>query len=124
MCRKVAEVSDGGEIEVWGDGSAMRAYTYVDDLIDGIILLMHSNLENGVNIGRQEYISVNELVRTVAEVAGKRVRVKHVSGPVGVKARNFKNDRICSIGWKSKISLKEGISRTYPWVKAQVEANR
>jgi nucleoside-diphosphate-sugar epimerase len=124
MCRKLAEVSDGGEIEVWGDGSAMRAYTYVDDLIDGIILLMHSNLENGVNIGRQEYISVNELVRTVAEVAGKRVRVKHVSGPVGVKARNFKNDRICSIGWKSKISLKEGISRTYPWVKAQVEANR
>ena len=123
MCRKIAEASGGGEIEVWGDGTAMRAYTYIDDLIDGIILLMHSNLENGVNIGRQEYVSVNELIEAVAGVAGKRVQIKYVAGPVGVKARNFRNDRIRSMGWASKISLKEGISRTYPWVKAQVDAN-
>jgi nucleoside-diphosphate-sugar epimerase len=124
FCRKVAETPDGGEIEAWGDGKAMRAYTYIDDLLDGIIRLMHSDLEDGVNIGRQEYVSVDELARTVAEVAGKRIRIKHVAGPVGVDARNFRNDRIASLGWISKISLQEGISRTYPWIKAQVEAKK
>jgi nucleoside-diphosphate-sugar epimerase len=124
FCRKVAEAADGGEIEAWGDGRAMRAYTYIDDLLDGIILLMHSHLEDGVNIGRQEYVSVDELARTVAEVAGKRIRINHVPGPVGVDARNFRNDRIASLGWTSKISLKEGISRTYPWIRTQVEAKK
>lgn len=122
MCRKIAEAEDGGIIEVWGDGSAMRAYTYIDDMIDGILMLMASDLENGVNIGRQEYVSVDELVMTVAEVAGKKINIKHVEGPVGVKARNFRVDRISAIGWKSKFSLKEGLSQTYPWVKEQVEA--
>jgi len=122
MCRKVATASAGGEVEVWGDGTAMRAYTYIDDLIDGIVLLMQSDLENGVNIGRQEYVSVDELIRTVAEVAGKRISIKHVDGPVGVRARNFRNDRIRSVGWTSRVPLREGISRTYAWIKSQVES--
>lgn len=124
LSRKIAEVDDGGTIEIWGDGTAMRAYTYIDDLLDGIILLMHSDLENGVNIGRQEYVSVNGLVETIASVSDKTVQIKHIDGPVGVKARNFRADRIRAIGWESKISLHEGISRTYPWIKAQVEASR
>jgi GDP-D-mannose 3',5'-epimerase len=123
MCRKIAEVVDGGTIEIWGDGSAMRAYTYIDDLLDGILLLMFSDLENGINIGRQEYVSVNELVNTVAEVAGKRINIEHVEGPVGVQARNFRTDKIRALGWRSQFSLKEGISQTYPWVQAQVEAH-
>lgn len=124
LCRKVAEAPDGGTIEVWGDGSAMRAYTFIDDLVDGIVRLMASDLENGVNIGRREYVSVDELARTIVGVSGKTVHFKHVSGPVGVKARNFRNDRIASIGWTSKFSLRDGIARTYPWIKAQVEASR
>ena len=124
MCRKVAAAPAGGEVEVWGDGTAMRAYTYIDDLIDGIILLMRSELENGVNIGRREYVSVDELIRTVAQAAGKRIAIKHFPGPVGVRARNFRNDRIASIGWASRISLAEGIARTYPWIKLQVESNQ
>jgi GDP-D-mannose 3',5'-epimerase len=124
FCRKVAEAEDGGTIEVWGEGTAMRAYTYIDDMIEGIRMLMDSGLENGVNIGRQEYVSVDELAATVADVAGKRVRFKHVDGPVGVKARNFRVDRISAIGWKSRFSLHDGLARTYPWVKAQVDAHR
>jgi GDP-D-mannose 3',5'-epimerase len=124
LCRKVAEAQDGGVIELWGDGTAMRAYTFVDDLIKGIVMLMRSDLENGVNIGRREYVSVDELALTVASVAGKTICLKHIDGPVGVKARNFRNDRISSIGWTSEFSLKDGLSRTYPWIKAQVEAAR
>jgi GDP-D-mannose 3',5'-epimerase len=122
LCRKIAEAEDGGMIEVWGDGTALRAYTFVDDLLNGIIRLMHSDLEDGVNIGRREYVSVDDLAQTIAVISGKKISFKHVEGPVGVKARNFRNDRISSIGWKSEFSLKEGLSRTYPWVKAQVEA--
>jgi nucleoside-diphosphate-sugar epimerase len=124
LCRKIAEAGDGGVIELWGDGTAMRAYTFVDDLVKGIVMLMRSDLENGVNIGRREYVSVDELALTIASAAGKTIRLKHIEGPVGVKARNFRNDRISSIGWTSEFSLKDGLARTYPWIKAQVEAAR
>jgi GDP-D-mannose 3',5'-epimerase len=124
LCRKIAEAEDGGTIEVWGDGSAMRAYTYIDDMVDGIVRLMGSSLENGVNIGRQEYVSVDELARIIIDVSGKTIRMKHVAGPVGVKARNFTNDRISSIGWTSRFSLREGIERTYPWIRDQVNKSR
>jgi nucleoside-diphosphate-sugar epimerase len=124
LCRKIAEAEDGGSIEVWGEGTAMRAYTYIDDMVEGIIALMHSNLENGVNIGRQEYVSVDELAYLIAEIAGKKVWLQHVAGPVGVKARNFRAARMESIGWKSRLSLREGLARTYPWIKHQVETNR
>jgi GDP-D-mannose 3',5'-epimerase len=124
ICRKVAEVEEGGTIEVWGDGSAIRSYTYVDDMVEGIYLLMHSDLEGAVNIGNPEYVSVNELVDTVSQVAGKTVHVKHVDGPVGVQSRNFSNARIYSLGWKARVALKAGIEQTYPWIEAQVQKVR
>ena len=122
MCRKVAEVPDGGTIEVWGDGSAIRSYTYVDDMVDGIVTLTRSNLDGPVNIGCPEYVSVEQLVRVVEEVAGKRVDIHYIDGPVGVQSRNFSNARIESLGWRSQFSLREGIARTYPWIEAQVRA--
>jgi len=122
ICRKVAEIEDGGTIEVWGDGSAIRSYTYVDDMVDGIYMLMQSDLHGAVNIGSPQYVTVDELVKTVAEVAGKRVHVKHVEGPVGVHSRNFSNARIYSLGWQARFPLLDGIANTYPWVEAQVKA--
>jgi len=124
ICRKVAEVDDGGTVEIWGDGSAVRSYTYVDDMVDGIFRLMHSDLEGAVNIGCPEYVSVRELVETVAEVAGKRVAIRSIDGPVGVQSRNFSNDRIYGIGWRSRFPLADGIARTYPWIDAQVQRAR
>jgi GDP-D-mannose 3',5'-epimerase len=122
ICRKVAEVEDGGTIEVWGDGSAIRSYTFVADMVDGIYRLMHSDLEGAVNIGCPQYVSVDELVRTVADVAEKTIHVKHVAGPVGVQSRNFSNARIESLGWQAKYYLQYGIAQTYPWIEAQVKA--
>jgi GDP-D-mannose 3',5'-epimerase len=122
MCRKIAEVQDGGTIEVWGDGSAIRSYTYVSDMVDGIYLLMHSDLHGAVNIGCPQYVSVDELVATVSKVSGKKVNVKHVDGPVGVQSRNFSNERIYSLGWRARVYLEDGIKQTYPWVEAQVKA--
>jgi nucleoside-diphosphate-sugar epimerase len=124
ICRKVAEAEDGGEVEVWGDGSAVRSYTYVEDMVDGIYRLMQSDLEGAVNIGCPEYVTVDELVHTVAAVAGKTVRIKHVDGPVGVHSRNFSNARIYSLGWQARYYLKDGIARTYPWIEEQVRKAR
>lgn len=122
ICRKVAEADDGGTIEIWGNGSAIRSYTHVSDMVDGIYRLMHSDLHGAVNIGCPQYVSVNELVGAVARVAGKRINVRHVEGPVGVQSRNFSNARIYSLGWRPKVFLEEGIALTYPWIEAQVRA--
>jgi len=121
ICRKVAEAENGGTIEVWGDGTAIRVFTYADDLVDGIYTLMQSDIDVPVNLGSDERVTVADLVKIVIEVSGKRLNVKYVPGPVGVHSRNFSKNRINSLGWKAKISLKEGISRTYPWIEEQVK---
>lgn len=123
ICRKIAEIEgNAGEIKIWGDGTAVRSYTYIDDMVDGIFRLMHSNLEGAVNIGCPQYVSVNELVDTVAKIADKKITTKNIEGPVGVQSRNFSNNRIYLTGWKSEFSLEEGIKRTYPWIEQQVKS--
>ncbi len=124
ICRKVAEVEDGGTIPVWGNGTAVRSYTFVHDMVDGIYRLMHSDLEGPVNIGNPEYVTVKELVETVAAVSGKRFDVEWVKGPVGVQSRNFSNERIYSTGWRARFPLADGIALTYPWIEQEVLATR
>lgn len=124
ICRKVAEAENGGIIEVWGDGSAVRSYTYVSDMVDGIYALMQSDLEGAVNIGCPQYVTVDELAAAVIEVSGKEIHVNHVDGPVGVQSRNFSNARVYSLGWEARVFLREGIGYTYPWIEAQVKAQQ
>jgi GDP-D-mannose 3',5'-epimerase len=120
LCRKIAAIEDGGTIEVWGDGTAIRSYTYVQDMVEGIYLLMQSDLHGAVNIGCPQYVNVDELANTIAQVSGKEIHIKHVEGPVGVQSRNFSNERIYSIGWQARYYLRDGIARTYPWIEEQV----
>jgi nucleoside-diphosphate-sugar epimerase len=120
ICRKVAQARQSDEIEVWGDGSAVRSYTYIEDMLDGIYLLMQSDLEGPANIGNPEYVTVDELVETVTAVSGKTIKIKHVKGPVGVQSRNFSNARIEQLGWRAQWPLRRGIEKTYPWIAAQV----
>lgn len=118
ICRKFAEtqIRKTNEIEVWGDGTAVRSYTYVTDMVDGIFMLMQSDLEGPVNIGSPEYHSVNDLVDTLRAITGLHVSVKHVDGPVGVQSRNFSNERIYKTGWRARYGLIAGLRQTYPWV--------
>ena len=121
LCRKIAEAEDGGTIEVWGDGTAMRIYTYVDDLVDGVYKLMQSDMTLPTNIGNDQHVSVKELVETIAKVAKKTIHIKYIDGPVGVQTRNHSTERIRSLGWQAQYDLKTGITKSYPWVKDQVE---
>jgi len=120
LCRKVAEAPDGGQVEVWGNGSAVRSYTYVDDMVEGILTLMQSDLEGPANIGSPEYVTVQELFDAVVEASGKSVTPRYVDGPVGVQSRNFSHARIESLGWSAPTTLKQGIGQTYAWVAEQV----
>lgn len=122
LCRKVAEASEGGVVEVWGDGRAVRSYIYVDDLVEAVYTLMHSDLEGPANIGISEYLTVDELVQMVIKASGKSLDVKYIDGPVGVQSRNFSHDRIESLGWRATYSTADGIAATYAWINAQVQA--
>jgi nucleoside-diphosphate-sugar epimerase len=121
LCRKIAEASDGDVIEVWGDGSAIRVYTYVSDLCSGIVELMQSNITEPTNIGSSELVSVDELVETIAEVSGKSIGIRHIDGPVGVQARYHSVARIERTGWRARVDLRRGIEATYAWVERQVK---
>lgn len=119
LCRKVAESTDG-TIEVWGDGTAVRSFVYVDDLVDGVRRLVDSDCSDPTNIGTREYVSVRELVQLVASAAGKEIDPVWVPGPVGVQNRNFSNDRIESLGFDPKFKLAAGLAHTYRWIANQV----
>ena len=119
LCRKAAESTDG-TIEVWGDGTAVRSFVYVDDLVDGVRRLVDSDCSDPTNIGTREYVSVRELVQLVASAAGKEIDPVWVPGPVGVQNRNFSNDRIESLGFDPKFKLAEGLAHTYRWIANQV----
>jgi nucleoside-diphosphate-sugar epimerase len=121
ICRKVAQAEDGGTIEVWGDGTAIRAYTYVDDLVNGIYMLMHSDMREPVTIGSSEFVTVDELAATAIKISGKNINVKHVEGPVGVQARILNKNRIQSLGWSAKVNFETGLGWTYAWIQKQIQ---
>ncbi len=59
LCRKIAESEDGGRIQVWGDGRAVRSYVYVDDVVDAVLRLIESDVDHPVNIGTAERVTVS-----------------------------------------------------------------
>jgi nucleoside-diphosphate-sugar epimerase len=125
LCRKVAEARDGDEIEIWGDGGQTRSFLYVDDCLDGVRALMETSAPGPANVGSEDLISIDDFARLIMRVAGKRLTLRHVEGPVGVRGRVSDNGLMERIaGWRPRVSLEEGLSRTYRWVAAQVDARR
>jgi len=122
IMRKVAEAEDGSEIEIWGDGKQTRSFCYIDDCVEGLVRIMDSGYTKPINLGTEELVTIDELVDIVCEVAGKRLHKRYnVSAPQGVRGRNSDNSKLREIlGWEPRISLREGIERTYPWIWAQL----
>lgn len=123
ICRKVAEAQDRTFIEVWGDGRQTRSFLHVSDCVDAIRSLMDSDFTGPVNIGSEEMISINELAYLVMGIAGKKLTIRNISGPQGVRGRNSDNRLIKEkLGWEPKLTLKQGLEKVYPWILRQVEA--
>jgi len=127
LCRKVALVKDGGEIEIWGDGKQTRSFCYIDDCLEGTFRLMESDWKEPLNIGSDRLITIDELADIVIEISGKKIRKKYnLSAPQGVRGRNSDNT-LCkkALGWTPRISLEEGLKRTYEWIeRAIMKGNR
>ena len=124
LCRKVAQARDGDEVEIWGDGKQTRSFLYIDDCLDGIRALMDSDCAGPANIGSEELISISDFALLIMRVAGKSLALRHVEGPVGVCGRVSDNRLMERIAGCPRISLEEGISRTYRWVTEQVDTAR
>lgn len=124
MCRKVAEVNDGGTIEVWGDGYQTRSFLYIGECLNAVRRLMDSDYQKPINIGSDEMVSINDLVEMVKKVANKpNIKIKHVEGPLGVRGRNSDNRLIKKVlNWAPDYPLIEGIKNTYPWIEKQVQS--
>ena len=123
ICRKVAMAKDGGEIEIWGDGKQTRSFLIVDECLEAIRRFMDSpDFFGPVNIGSEEMVTINKLVEIAAEVAGKKISIKHIPGPTGVRGRNSDNHLIQEkLGWAPHLPLKEGITKTYKWINEQTQ---
>ena len=124
ICRKVAYAKLNGlaEIEVWGDGTQTRTFTYIDDCIEGTIRLMTSDISEPMNIGSEELVSINQLVDMVAKCAGIEIKKSYITNaPRGVFGRNSDNSMIQSmLGWSPKIPLEEGLLKVYSFVEQQI----
>ena len=122
FCRKIAETPDGGEIEMWGDGKQTRSFLYIDECLEGVCRLMESDFMGPVNIGSKEMVTINELAKIVMDIAKKKLSIKHIPGPLGVRGRNSDNALIKEkLRWEPNWTLRKGLERTYQWIKKQVE---
>jgi nucleoside-diphosphate-sugar epimerase len=121
LCRKVAAAADGGHIEMWGDGKQTRSFLYIDDCLEGMLRLMRSEFTGPVNIGSEEMVTINRLAQMIIELSGKKLEIKHIEGPLGVRGRNSDNklikDKLC---WAPSYPLIKGLKATYPWIKEQL----
>lgn len=125
ICRKVAMAKSGDTIEIWGDGEQTRSFLYIDDCLEGTIRLLRSAFTGPVNIGSEEMVTINQLVDLVADISGKRIQKRHISGPVGVRGRNSDNALIRQkLNWAPVSRLRDGLEVTYRWVERQLEKLR
>ncbi len=133
MCRKAVETPDGGEIEVWGDGSQTRSFLYVDECVEAVLRLMESDFTGPVNIGSEEMVTINQLASMAISISEKTISIKNIEGqefidkygfkcPLGVKGRNSDNNLYREkIKWEVNQPLSVGLKKTYQWIKSQVD---
>jgi nucleoside-diphosphate-sugar epimerase len=123
MSRKASETSDGGEIEVWGDGKQTRSFLYIDDCVEAVLRFVRQDAFLGpVNIGSEEMIAINDFAKMTIDISGKDIKIKNVDVPqVGVRGRNSDNTVYRKhMNWEVSKPLVEGMRETYEWINSQV----
>jgi GDP-D-mannose 3', 5'-epimerase len=125
LCRKIAEAKDGGTIQIWGDGRQTRSFLYIDECVEGTLRLARSAHAGPFNIGSEEMVTINQLAGMIMEIAGKKLRIEHIPGPLGVRGRNSDNRLVQStLGWAPSQTLRDGLEKTYAWIEGRVRQQR
>ena len=124
VCRTVmtALLEGGREIEVWGDGEQSRSFLYIDDCLSGTRALMASPVEEPLNIGSEELVTINQLVAIVERIAGVTLKRRYkLEAPLGVRGRCSDNSLVsATLGWQPSVRLEDGMERTYRWIHDQM----
>ena len=121
LCRKVIEAKNGEEIEIWGDGKQTRSFLYIDECVEGTLKLMRSDFEGPVNIGSEEMISINDFANMIIQLSGKKLNIKNIPGPLGVRGRKSDNKLIKEkLNWEPSNKLIKGIKNTFEWIEKQI----
>jgi GDP-D-mannose 3',5'-epimerase len=121
LCRKVLMAEDSGEIEIWGDGKQTRSFLYIDECLEGVRRLMNSYFSGPLNIGSEEMVTINQLAEMAMKIGKKKLTLKHIPGPLGVRGRNSDNRLIKEkLGWAPSSKLEDGLKSTYEWIETQI----
>jgi len=124
ICRKIikAKLSGVHEIEVWGEGTRTRSFTYIDDCLKGTLAIMDSEIREPLNVGSSELVTVNQLVDIVEAIAKIKVKRNYnLSAPKGVNGRNSDNTKIKKyLGWEPNTPFRVGMEKTYAWIYEQM----
>jgi GDP-D-mannose 3', 5'-epimerase len=125
LCRKVAEASNPGMINIWGDGKQTRSYCYIDDAVKGTILLMESDYNKPINIGSDRLVSINALADIITKISGKQIeKTFDLAAPQGVRGRNANLSLVKkTLNWEPQVTLEEGLAKTYHWIAEQLNVN-
>jgi len=125
ICRKIALAKKNMEknIEVWGDGQQTRSFLYIDDCIDAVLKLFDSDINEPINIGSEEQVSINQMIDMVEDIAEYKVERNYLlDKPKGVRGRSSDNQLIEEkLQWKPRFSLKEGLIKNYHWINDQIK---
>jgi nucleoside-diphosphate-sugar epimerase len=125
LCRKVAMASERDTIEIWGDGRQTRSFLFIDECLEGSLRLMRSDISCPINIGSDEMVTIDSLARMIMEIAGKKLDIRYIPGPLGVRGRNSDNTLIYrTLGWRPTQPLRTGLEKTYAWVERQITQSR
>lgn len=126
ICRKVIEAKLTGdhEIEIWGDGNQTRSFMYIDDCVKGTQMIMDSDIDEPINLGSSELVTINQLVDIAEDIGGIKLKRRYnLSAPKGVNGRNSDNTMILDrLGWEPSIKLRDGLEETYRWIESEIKA--
>lgn len=126
LCRKVVQAKNTGGITIWGDGKQTRSYCYIDDCVEGTIMLMESDCEEPINIGSERLVTIDQLADIIIKISGKTItKTYDLSAPQGVRGRNADITLARKVlGWEPKVSLEEGLAKTYKWIEMKCKEDQ
>jgi nucleoside-diphosphate-sugar epimerase len=124
ICRKIAQakISGAHDIEIWGDGEQTRTFMYIDDCVDGTLMLTEGDFAQPINIGSSQLVTINQMVDIVEKIAGIKLNRRYKrDAPLGVRGRSSDNTLIRKVfDWEPEITLETGLEKTYRWIYDQL----
>ena len=124
LCRKIINAKNSGEkkIDVWGDGEQTRSFMFINDCIRGTKKLFESDCREVLNIGSEEQVSINQMIKIIEEISKYEVQKNYqLDKPKGVRGRSSNNELVRDkLNWDCEVDLRSGLKATYEWIDKEI----